>query len=174
LEKLARELRISDFQLEGEVTDEILDRRLADADIVCCLRFPSLEGSSCSLAEAMSLGKAIITTDTGCYAELPEGLVLKVRPEREAADLPRHLRILIESPDDRLRLGGAAAGWIKTESCPSRYADMLLNHLETVVLAQPLLRCAEKLGSEAGVLELAGNDDYILHLESRMKSLWPG
>lgn len=174
LEKLARELRISDFRLEGEVTDKTLDRHLADADIVCCLRFPSLEGSSCSLAEAMSLGKAIITTDTGCYAELPDGLVLKVRPKMETTDLPKHLRTLIESPDDRLRLGAAAAEWIKTESCPSRYADLLLNHLETVIRAQPLLRCAENLGNETGVLELPGNDPYILHLENQMKSLWAG
>jgi glycosyltransferase involved in cell wall biosynthesis len=96
--------------LHGEVSDFELRWRYAEADIVCCLRWPALEGASASCVEAMLHGKAVIATDTGFYSSIPSDRILKVRPTDEIRDLVEHLEMLVVNSDVRDSFGQAGPG----------------------------------------------------------------
>ncbi len=172
LEGIARMAGVTNIRFHGWVPDEVLDKHMNEADIICCLRLPALEGSSGSVLEAMQSGRPVIVTNTGCYAEIPDGLVLKVRPETEQADLQRHLSHLAESPEERHRMGQQAAAWARKESDPKRYARTALAHFEQCLDAQPLLRCGEVLGREVGLLGLPPQDPLLGRLAAHSEALW--
>jgi FkbM family methyltransferase len=124
-------------QLSGEVTDYELGWRFAEADVVCCLRWPALEGASASCIEAMSYGKPVIVTDTGFYSSIPSDCVLKVGPANEIADLTRHLEMLVVDADERNELGKRAREWAEFEHTPERYAERIEPLLEATVEERP-------------------------------------
>jgi len=173
LERIAAECGVTHFHLEGRVSDDLLDKLIRESDIICCLRFPALEGSSASVLEAMQSGRPVIVTDTGCYAEIPDGLVLKIRPQAEISDLQQHLFALLQSPDERERMGQAAALWARDQSDPARYARDAMAHFQRVITTQPLLRCAESAGREAGLWGLEPNDPFLRRVATQFENLWP-
>lgn len=71
----------------GQVTDERLSAELANADLVCCLRIPSLESASATAIESMLWSKPTIVADTGFYSSLPDDTVFKVHADRVADEL---------------------------------------------------------------------------------------
>lgn len=172
LENLARECKLASFRMDGWISDELLNECIEEADIICCLRDPALEGASASVLEAMQSGRPVIVTDTGCYAEIPDSLVLKVRPHAESSDLQKHLSFLINSPGERRRMGQEAAEWAQKEADPARYAREVVTHFEKAIATQPLLRSAEILGREAGLWGLAPHDPFFKQLASKFKELW--
>jgi glycosyltransferase involved in cell wall biosynthesis len=172
LENLAHECELTSFRLDGRVSDQLLDECLDEADIICCLRYPALEGASGSVLEAMQSERPVIVTDTGCYTDIPDELVLKVNPENEQADLQKHLCHLINEPLERQRIGRLAAAWARGKTDPAGVARSLVAHLEKVIAAQPLLRCGESLGRKADSLGLTPDDPFLSHLASKFEELW--
>jgi glycosyltransferase involved in cell wall biosynthesis len=122
---LAKELGVH-LVIRGEVDDETLARELANADVACCLRWPTLEAASASTIEAMLCGKAIVVTDTGFYSELPDDCVLKISPEKEVEDIRNALVKLSSDVIFRRRLGERAALYAAESFSPQGYADALI------------------------------------------------
>ncbi len=110
------------LMLLGEVPDDMLADEMAAADAVMCLRWPSLEGASASAIEAMMAGKAIIVTDTGFYAELPDLCVLKVSPQDELGGIQRALSSLVNDRAAAATMGARAAAWANTIFSAKNYA----------------------------------------------------
>jgi glycosyltransferase involved in cell wall biosynthesis len=76
------------------------------ADVAVNLRYPSAGETSATLVELMGLGKPVIVTDAGSFAELPDGCVAKVEPNESEEDLlVAYLEALAADPDLRRRLG---------------------------------------------------------------------
>ena len=131
----------------GRVDDATLHAYLSRADICINLRFPVTETGSASLAEEMLHGKAVIVTNTGCYADVPDDCVYKVSPEQEESDLQQGLSRLIGDPGERLRMGQCAKAFAEKHFCPGIYIEELTPFMESVCSTAPLLRCIDRVGN---------------------------
>lgn len=99
---IARSGMAEQVRLLGYLSVEEMDDLLLASDLVLNLRYPTFGESSGVLARALGLGCAVVVTDQGSYAELPDEACIKLpaRPDPGAA-----LRVLLtEALDDRTRL----------------------------------------------------------------------
>jgi glycosyltransferase involved in cell wall biosynthesis len=143
LESLAAEKGVR-LVLSGEVTDGELAMALRDADVVCCLRWPTLEAASASTVEAMLCGKPTVVMDTGFYAELPGNCVVKVRPQHELQDLRNALETLAEDTEARRGMGERAAHWAKETFSARNYARQIAEMAVACRQAAPVLDAVER------------------------------
>jgi glycosyltransferase involved in cell wall biosynthesis len=130
------------LRISGEVDDIGLSMAFQEADVVCCLRWPSLEAASASAIEAMLHGKAIVVTDTGFYRELPDELVTKVAPQDEVASLRCALERLGASHDLRATLGERSRDWAAKTFTARNYAEEVISMVEMSVRVRPLLEAS--------------------------------
>lgn len=158
LEEMAAALGV-DLRICGEVSEAELGRLLGQADVVCCLRNPTLEAASASTIEAMLSGRSVIVEDAGFYAELPEDCVRKIRPEREEEDLREVLLALKSDPRGRRLLGDRAAAWGRQTFSAENYARQLV---KLVPLSQRSTLVAETMQVYARQLEQWGGAESLL------------
>jgi glycosyltransferase involved in cell wall biosynthesis/SAM-dependent methyltransferase len=114
---------------------------MAACNIVLNLRFPTVGESSGSLLRAMGLGKAVLVSDLGSFAEFPDDTVLKVPVgAQEDEVLFEYLRLLVSRPDLRQALGEHAKQYV-AESCNwSTVAAKYVRFLETLNHPPPAAR----------------------------------
>jgi len=102
-------------------------------DVVANLRYPSMGESSATLMQAMSLGKPVIVTNHGAFAELPDDVVSKVSyGSKEITDIACTLRRLIENRFERDQLGALARRYVEEHCSVERVADRLCDLLATL------------------------------------------
>jgi glycosyltransferase involved in cell wall biosynthesis len=100
---------------EGVVRPGWVDERrlwalMAGVDVAVNLRHPTMGETSGSVIRSLTLGKPLVVTDTGWFAELPSSVALKVPVgEGEVDDLAAALELLAARDDVRRRMGGAAS-----------------------------------------------------------------
>ncbi len=112
--------------VSGEVDDATLSDAFLHADLVSCLRWPSLESASASAIEAMLHGKPILVTDTGFYSELPDDCVVKIAPgDEEVSALRVTLERLLEDAGRASEMGARAAIWASGQFSAHNYARRL-------------------------------------------------
>jgi glycosyltransferase involved in cell wall biosynthesis len=132
--------RIEGLGLEGSVVSEgyVDDRRLwalmAACDVIVSLRAPTMGETSAAALQALALGKPLVVSDLGWFAELPDGVARHIPvggPEIEV--LSATLEEL--AGDERLRreLGQAAVEYVRSEHDLERVADLYLAALEWAV-----------------------------------------
>ena len=156
LAALIRERGLEDnVRLLGRLPDDRLQTWIARADIFVNLRYPAMEGGSASLVEEMLAGKPVIVTHTGVYSEVPDGCVLKVRPEHEAEDLGAALRSLVADPAARKTLGARARRYAAEEFRADRYAEGFLEFAREVLDAKPLLEVTDRMADRLALMGVA-------------------
>jgi glycosyltransferase involved in cell wall biosynthesis len=138
LSALARSCSVR-LRLVGEVDEIGLSKAFQEADIVCCLRWPSLEAASASAIEAMLHGKAIVVTDTGFYRELPSELVTKIVPEDEVATLRMALERLGSDRGLRNALGERSRDWAAATFTAQSYVEQIVSMVDTSARIMPVL-----------------------------------
>jgi FkbM family methyltransferase len=172
---LIERLGLSDVvHLRGAVSDFELRWRYAEADIVSCLRWPSLEGASASCIEAMSYGKAVIVTDTGFYSSIPPDRVVKVKPSYESEDLTRHLEMLVVDAGKRDSLGKRAKEWAQFEYAPDPYAARIEPLLEAAVEGKPLIDALRQIGVKLRATGAEPDEPIVERVGSDFRSLFCG
>jgi glycosyltransferase involved in cell wall biosynthesis len=124
LEGLASALGVS-VDVTGALERHELLAELSEADIIVCVRRPTLESGSASAIESMLSGTPVIVADEGFYASLPSNLVLKVGPENVQADLQRTLRRIVEGGYDLAGLGARAKTYAEATFRADSYATAL-------------------------------------------------
>jgi glycosyltransferase involved in cell wall biosynthesis len=112
-----------------EGLDRFLDWMRA-VDVAVNLRHPTGGETSGTVIRLLGLGKPLVVTDAGAFAEIPDGCAAKVPPdEREEDVLAATLAALAADPDLARALGAAACRHMAAHhSLPSsarRYADFL-------------------------------------------------
>ena len=113
--------------------DQFVDY-MGACDIILNLRFPTVGETSGSLQRAMGLGKAVIVTDIGSFAELPGDICLKVPVGKHEEDLIfEYLNTLVSRPDLARAMGERAKEWIRTECNWTRVAARYVNFLNRVL-----------------------------------------
>jgi len=114
---------------------------MAACNIVLNLRYPTLGESSGSLLRAMGLGKAVLVSDLGSFAEFPDETVLKVPVGGEEDEvLFEYLRLLVSRPDLAQALGKRAKQYVEETCNWSAVASSYVRFLETLVAPPPAAR----------------------------------
>ena len=98
-----------DVILTGRVGMSDFLRYLAAVDVVVNLRHPSRGETSGTLMRALGIGKAVVVTDAGAFAEIPDGCCVKVAlGVHEEALLAASLERLLGDPELRDAMGSNA------------------------------------------------------------------
>ena len=94
---------------EGHVDEHRLWGLMAACDVHVSLRSPTMGETSGTAIRALGLGKPLVVTDVGWFAELPDDVALKVSVGgQEVEDLSAALGLLAERADARERMAAAA------------------------------------------------------------------
>jgi glycosyltransferase involved in cell wall biosynthesis len=115
---------------EGRVDEQRLWALMAACDACVNLRAPTMGETSGTAIRALVLGKPLVVSDIGWFAELPDEVALKAAPDgREAESLEAALELLAARADVRRSMGEAAAALARrdhdVESVAEAYASAL-------------------------------------------------
>jgi glycosyltransferase involved in cell wall biosynthesis len=171
LTAVARAVSFHNLQITGAVSNKILRAEVEAADMICCLRWPVLEGGSASAVEAMLSGRPAIVTDGGFYRDLPDDLVFKVDPQQELVSLTSQLTRLVLDPALGATVGAHAATWAKEAFSVEAYVARLVPLLEDVARLRPMLRTAAHFGRLFADLGLRQNDPAVERLATTLEAL---
>jgi glycosyltransferase involved in cell wall biosynthesis len=109
---------------EDYVDEERFWSLLARADVCVSLRAPTMGETSGSAIRALSLGRPLVVSDLGWFAELPDDVAVKVPvDEHEVETLASALRLLLDNADVRGALGSAARRHAEREHDLGRVAE---------------------------------------------------
>ena len=130
--------RLQRLGLSGEgiirmdyVPEEQLWALMAACDAFINLRAPTMGETSGSVVRQLSLGKPVVVSDVGWFAELPVEVALKVPvDEREVDTLHAALELLASRRDVREAMGAAAAELTRREHDVERVAELYAAALE--------------------------------------------
>jgi glycosyltransferase involved in cell wall biosynthesis/SAM-dependent methyltransferase len=114
----------------GFVSQEEFMEYMDACDIVLNLRYPTVGESSGSLMRALGLGKAVLVSNIGSFAELPDDVCMKVAVDASEEDaIFEYLNVLVSRPSVRLELGRRARSWVERECnwdlVSRRYVDFV-------------------------------------------------
>jgi glycosyltransferase involved in cell wall biosynthesis len=166
LSNYACTLEIQPPEFTGWISDEDLRWQLRDVDVICCLRYPVLEGASASLILALAAGRPTLVSNHGCYAEVPDNAVLACRPGAEALDVMRHLERLMADPAAGIAMGLRAQAVATRRHSPAAYAASLLPMLREVINGRPLRAARQRLGDTLGEFGLPRHDPAMLRIDA--------
>lgn len=166
-----------------------LQAAMQATDVAVNLRYPTGGETSGTLMRLLGLGKAVVVSDHGSFAEVPDGCAAKVPlGSREEAVLGRYLVALAEDPDLRRRLGANArrhmAAHHTLEGSASAYAELLeevtRRRPEPFRAAPPLVRSDPRpmlgrligsLGADLADLGVADGDPALDEVARRLEEL---
>jgi glycosyltransferase involved in cell wall biosynthesis len=124
----------------GRVDLDALHELMAACDVALNLRQPTGGETSGACLRLLALGRPVVVSDDGWFAEIPDGACAKVPPDRdEEALLVALLEALAGDEDLRRSLGRNAARWALERHRP---ADCARGYAEAVerTLADPMPR----------------------------------
>src|SRR3984893_3463832 len=103
---------------------------IAACDIVLNLRYPTVGETSGSLLRSLGLGRAVLVSEVGAFAELPDDICLKVPVGADEEDLIfEYLNLLVSKPGMAKALGAHAREYVSREcnwdTAAQRYASFL-------------------------------------------------
>ncbi|HEX6761737.1 MAG TPA: glycosyltransferase [Gaiellaceae bacterium] len=110
------------------VPEERMWSLMAACDVLVNLRYPTMGETSGSVIRALSLGKALVVSDVGWFAELPDGVALKVPVDE--LEVPMLEAAIGLAADHRAELGTAASEHAAREHSLPRAADAYVAALE--------------------------------------------
>jgi glycosyltransferase involved in cell wall biosynthesis/SAM-dependent methyltransferase len=106
---------------------------LAACDIVLNLRYPTVGESSGSLLRAMGLGKAVLVSDVGSFAEFPDDICLKVPVDQKEDELLfQYMRLLTTRLDLARAMGDRARAYVQQECNWAKVARQYQSFLATL------------------------------------------
>jgi glycosyltransferase involved in cell wall biosynthesis len=139
LSALARKYQVN-LVISGVVDDVTLGMAIQDADVITCLRKPSLEAGSASAIEAMLHGKLIIVAEAGFYTTIPSDCAVKISHECRIFDIQSALEYMATEPNQRIAIGLRAKKWAAKEFTAQNYATRLAVHATEVCKAEPQIK----------------------------------
>jgi glycosyltransferase involved in cell wall biosynthesis len=132
-------------------------------DVLVNLRHPTMGETSGSVIRALSLGKPVVVSDVGWFAELPDEAAFKVpADEREQEALTATLEALAD-PELRARAGAAARAYVEAEHELDKVAERYAAAIEQAAggeavqdaVATEIASAAAEVGIAAGSPEAA-------------------
>ena len=116
---------------EAYVEEDRLWSLMAACDVCVNLRSPTMGETSGSVIRQLSLGKPVVVSDVGWFAELPDAVVLKVPvDEHETDTLYAALELLARDESARRSMATAGLELVRREHDLGRAADLYVAALE--------------------------------------------
>lgn len=181
LRPLIQELGLDDrIRVPGFVSQEDFLQYMAACDVCLNLRYPTVGESSGSLLREMALGKPVVVSDIGSYAELPDHTCIKLPPgDGEVEWLAEYMAALWNAPELRETLGGNARRWA-AEECSwekvgAQYAAFLRAQKETAPAPAAASADLDRQAITDYILSFAvenkAMEDYVrLHLQRLVRT----
>jgi glycosyltransferase involved in cell wall biosynthesis len=137
----------------GYATPEEFEGYLSACDVILNLRYPTVGETSGTLLRAFGMGKAVVVSDVGSFAEFPDDVCLKVPiGAGEDETLFSILNLLVSRPALARALGARARAWVEQECSWSNVARQYAAFLTAIAeghewqqppVAAPVARAAE-------------------------------
>jgi glycosyltransferase involved in cell wall biosynthesis len=158
---------------EGYVDERRLWALMRACDVHVSLRSPTMGETSGTAIRALTLGKPLVVSDVGWFAELPAGVALKIPVgDEEVADLTAALQLLAERPDARERMGAAARDLATGEHDFARVAERQAAAFEVVAggraVADDVLR---EIGAAAAGVGIAPGTSEAAEIARRLSEV---
>jgi glycosyltransferase involved in cell wall biosynthesis/SAM-dependent methyltransferase len=120
-------------RLLGYVPIEEFTGYISACDIVLNLRFPTVGESSGTLLRSLGLGRAVVVSDVGSFAECPDSICLKAPVDATEEDtLYEYLNLLVSRPGVARAMGERARRWVAEECNWERVAGLYLDFARAV------------------------------------------
>src|SRR5581483_8307010 len=134
LESMIRSMGLSaQVRVLGFTPIEQFAGYLAACDVVLKLRYPTVGESSGTLLRAFGLGKPVLVSEIGSFAEFPDDICLKVPVgPGEEETLFEYLNLLISRPEVAREIGARAKRYVAEECNWSAVATWYAEFLEAV------------------------------------------
>jgi glycosyltransferase involved in cell wall biosynthesis len=147
-----------DYVPEGELWS-----LMAACDAIVSLRSPTMGETSGSAIRALSLGKPLVVSDVGWFAELPGDAVVKVPvDDREESTLLAAFEVLAD-PSVRTAMGERARGLVEREHRLDRVAEAYTATLEELAGGPAVEeRVLREVASAAAEVGMDGEDAAVL------------
>jgi glycosyltransferase involved in cell wall biosynthesis len=134
------------------VPEERMWSLMAACDLLVNLRYPTMGETSGSVVRALSLGKALVVSDAGWFAELPDAVALKVPVD--GLEVPLLEAALDFAAEHQEQLGRAARAYAAREHALPRVAAAYAAALETAAggdaVEDAVLRRIAEAAAEVG------------------------
>ncbi len=145
---------------------------MAACDVCVNLRSPTMGETSGSAIRVLSLGKPLVVSDVGWFAELPDDAALKIPvDEYETRTLEAALELLAASPSVRDALGAAARAYVEREHALERVAELYAEAIELSAGGEAVADAV--LAELAGAAAAVGLDDTT-ELAERLREVGVG
>jgi glycosyltransferase involved in cell wall biosynthesis len=116
---------------EDYVSEQRLWSLMGSCDAIVSLRSPTMGETSGSAIRALTLGKPLVVSDVGWFAELPGDVAIRVPvDDREPEALAAALERLAADPETREAMGQAASALMERDHSLDRVADLYAAALE--------------------------------------------
>ena len=145
-------------------------------DIVMNLRYPTVGETSGTLLRALGMGKAVLVSDVGAFAEFPEEVCLRVPVDvHEEELLYEYLKLMTERADLRRALGQRARNWVSSECSWDQVAERYARFLHQVAAGPALMEVPDAPPSKhpvtAAYLEEWAQPESLGYLHNHMARL---
>jgi glycosyltransferase involved in cell wall biosynthesis len=146
----------SGVEQTGYVDEMQLWALMKAADVHVNLRSPTMGETSGTAIRALCLGKPLVVSDLGWFAELPDEVALKVPVDRDEVEvLAVALELLTARPDVRAAMGAAAAELARDAHDVARVAEAQVRFFEKLVgggaIADAVLADVSQAAAEVGI-----------------------
>ncbi len=112
-------------RMMGYVPIEEFTGYISACDIILNLRFPTVGESSGTLLRSLGLGRAVVVSNVGSFAEYPDAICLKVPVDASEEDtLYEYLNLLVSRPGVARAMGERARQWVADECNWAHVAGM--------------------------------------------------
>ncbi len=131
LASLIRGMGLDEYvRLLGFTPIEDFNGYIAACDVILNLRFPTVGESSGTLLRSLGMGRAVIVSNIGSFAEYPDSICLKVPVDATEEDtIFEYLNLLVSRPELGRQMGARARAWVEQECswdlCARQYVDFL-------------------------------------------------
>jgi glycosyltransferase involved in cell wall biosynthesis len=113
---------------ESYVSEERFWSLMAACDVLVNLRSPTMGETSGSVIRGLSLGKPMLVSDVGWFAELPDGVALRIPVDE--LEIPMIAAAIELASDHSSALGAEAAAYVRREHDLGAVADAYASALE--------------------------------------------
>jgi glycosyltransferase involved in cell wall biosynthesis len=157
----------------GYVEEERLWSLMAACDACVSLRAPTMGETSGSAIRALSLGRPLVVSDLGWFAELPDDVALKVPvDEDEVPALATALELLASSEVTQRAMSDAARDYVSREHELDHVAEEYVSALEEaaggVVVADAV---TDEVAEAAAEIGIEPGTPFAAELEARLDEL---
>jgi glycosyltransferase involved in cell wall biosynthesis len=177
----APDVRLDEASLDGVLRLDHLEERdlwqlLADCDVNVSLRWPTMGETSGMAIRALSVGKPLVVSDVGWFAELPDDVAAKVPvDELEVETLAAVIERLAEDDALRARMGTSAAEYARVEHGLDHVADRYVTALEesagATVVRDSVLQDVATAAQQVGIDK---NDPALGEIAARSREVGLG